>query len=119
VAKITFKIGDAFPASEPVSRFISVLAMMSNDWLRSIEDMFALETATTPDAGARRISLFRQQAALHHEAATFIRDSMRRFPEIEQFVQGLSADAKEECDQDRVLNRTWRRLRQCPFPICG
>jgi hypothetical protein len=36
---IRFKIGDAFPASDPVARFITGLAMISNDWLRLVTDM--------------------------------------------------------------------------------
>lgn len=66
---IHFKIGEAFPARDPVARFITGLAMISNDWLRSVEDMFGLE-GDTPEEIGRRISLFRHQAALVHEAAT-------------------------------------------------
>lgn len=95
---LRFKIGDAFPASDPVARFINVVAMMSNDWLRSTADMMALDDAD-PDAPARRLMLFRQQAALHHEAATFITKSRRRFPEIRAFIDGLDQDARDECDQ--------------------
>lgn len=68
--KVTFKIGEAFPASDPVARFITVLGMMSNDWLRSIAEMLALDDSDQ-DSEGRRLSLFRQQASLHHEAATF------------------------------------------------
>jgi hypothetical protein len=42
---IRFKIGDAFPASDPVARFLTGLAMISNDWLRSIEEMLKLGDA--------------------------------------------------------------------------
>jgi hypothetical protein len=73
--------------------------MMSNDWLRLIDDMLALEKSTDSDKGGRRISLFRQQASLHHEAATFIRDARRRFPVVDKFIRGLSAKARDECDQ--------------------
>ncbi len=96
--KVTFKIGDAFPASDPVARFITVLGMMSNDWLRSIAEMLALDDSD-PDSEGRRVSLFRQQASLHHEAATFIRDARRRFSEVEDFVASLSTVAQNECDQ--------------------
>jgi hypothetical protein len=96
--KVMFKIGDAFPASDPVARFITVLGMMSNDWLRSIQEMLALDDAD-PDSGGRRLSLFRQQASLHHEAATFIREARRRFSEIDEFIDGLPTIAQDECDQ--------------------
>jgi hypothetical protein len=95
---VTFKIGDGFPAEDPVARFITVLAMMSNDWLRSMQDMLALEDGH-PDAPGRRVSLFRQQAALHYEAAEFIGDARRRFQAVDAFITGLSGDAQQECSQ--------------------
>src|SRR4051794_34070636 len=91
-----FKIGDAFPAEDPVARFITVLAMMSNDWLRSAEEMLGIADGSI-DEGGRRVMLFRQQASLHHEAATFIVDARRRFPAIAEFVDGLPEVAREEC----------------------
>ena len=98
MTKISFKIGVGFPASDPIVRFITVLAMMSNDWLRSIEDLLALGDSSDPDAGGRRVSLFRQQAALHHEAASFISSARRRFPEVAEFIDGLDDDARAECE---------------------
>jgi hypothetical protein len=32
VTTVRFKIGAAFPAEDPVARFVTALAMMSNDW---------------------------------------------------------------------------------------
>jgi hypothetical protein len=93
---IRFKIGDAFPASDPVARFITGLAMISNDWLRSVEDMFKLEI-DTPEEMGRRISLFRRQAALVHEAATFITDTRRMFPQVASFIDGLEVKARDGC----------------------
>lgn len=95
---IRFKIGDAFPASDPVARFITGLAMISNDWLRLIEDMLKLE-GDTPEEIGRRISLFRQQAALVHEAATFISDARRMFPQVASFIEGLKAKAGDGCER--------------------
>src|SRR3712207_5178630 len=94
----SFKIGDAFPAGDPVARFITGLAMISNEWLRSITDLFSLE-GDTPEEMGRRISLFRRQAALIHEAATFISDALRRFPEVSRFVDGLDAKARDGCER--------------------
>jgi len=39
MAKVTFKIGEAFPASDPVARLITVLGMTGNDSLRSAQEM--------------------------------------------------------------------------------
>jgi hypothetical protein len=35
VPTLRFQIGNGFPAGDPIARFITVVAMMSNDWLRS------------------------------------------------------------------------------------
>jgi len=42
---------------------------------------------------------FRQQAALHHEAADFITDAERRFPDVKAFIEGLEQEAQDECAQ--------------------
>src|SRR4051794_38237755 len=88
---IRFKIGEAFPANDPVARFITGLAMISNDWLRSMNDLLELES-DTPEEQGRRVSLFRRQAALVHEAATFITDARRMFHDVARFIDGLSAE---------------------------
>jgi len=93
---ISFKIGQAFPASDPVARFVTVLAMVSNDANRSIDELLDVEDGG-PDAGARRMMLFRQQSAFFYEAATFIAESRRRFPEIANFVTALPMEAQDEC----------------------
>lgn len=94
MATLRFRIGTAFPAEDPVARFVSVLAMISNDWLRLFETM---ESAgdTSRDAPGVRVMSFRQQASLYHEAATFISQSARRFPEIGRFISGLSVEAQD------------------------
>ena len=68
---IRFKIGDGFPARDPVARFITGMAMISNDLLRALEDMLGLE-GDAPEQIGRRVSLFRRQAAAVQEAATFL-----------------------------------------------
>jgi hypothetical protein len=94
---IRFKIGDAFPASDPVACFITGLGMVSNDWLRSLEEMFKL--GDTPEEVGRRISLFRRQTALVHEAASFITDARRMFPQVANFIDGLEAKARTGCER--------------------
>jgi hypothetical protein len=97
VTALRFTIGTAFPASNPVARFVTVLAMMSNDWLRLIQDLLALESDDV-ESVARRIGLFRQQAALHHEAVDRLQDAPRQFNEIRQFMDSLDAAAEAEYD---------------------
>jgi hypothetical protein len=95
---ISFKIGEGLPASEPVARFVTVLAMVSNDANRSIDELLNLDDGAR-DAGARRMMLFRQQSAFFYEAATFITESRRRFPEINDFIEALPQEARDECAQ--------------------
>jgi hypothetical protein len=98
VTTLRFTIGRAFPASDPVARFITVLAMMSNDWLRLMSAMLEVED-WHKDAEGLRIMSFRQQAALHHEAAEFIRDTRKRFPKVKRFIEGLEQSALDGCKQ--------------------
>jgi len=95
---IRFTIGDAFPATDPVARFITGLAMISNDWLRSLDDMFRLD-GDTPEEVGRRVSLFRRQAGLVYEAAAFITDARRMFPEAASFIDGLEGEARDDCER--------------------
>jgi hypothetical protein len=92
---IRFKIGTGFPAGNPVARLVTVLAMMSNDWLRIMQEMVTLE-GDDPETQARHIMLFRQQAALHHEAADRLADAPRQFAELRTFMDGLSTEAKAD-----------------------
>lgn len=93
-----FRIGEAFPADDPVARFVTVLAMMSNDFVRSIEPLVDIDD-DEPDAQGRHLALFRYQAGILHEAAKFLVESRRRFPEIDAFVGGLSDDARGLYDE--------------------
>jgi hypothetical protein len=91
---VRFKIGDDFPGGDPVPRFITGLAMISNDWLRSVDDMLKLE-GNTPEEMGRRLLLFRRQAALVYEAATFITDARRLFPQVASFIDVLEPQGSD------------------------
>ncbi len=97
---VTFNIGEAFPASDPVARFVTVLAMVSNDANRSLDELIAVDDAEhSPDSGARKMMLFRQQAAFFFEAAKFITKANRHAPEVREFIAGLPQEARDECAQ--------------------
>lgn len=100
MAAVKFTIGRAFPAHDPVARFITVLGMMSNDWVRLSRQQLGIEDFHD-DADGLRIFYFRQQASLHFEAAKFISHTRRVFPSVEDFVSTLPAKARRDCD--RVL----------------
>lgn len=97
--EVQFRIGDAFPANEPVARWITVLAMMSNDLLRLLNSM--IELGDDGDESGVRMLLFRLQAALFLESWTFVCDTVRMWPEIERFVGTLDLEGQTDLRQVR------------------
>jgi hypothetical protein len=91
----TFNIGEAFPAHDPVARFVTMLAMVGNDGNR----LLAAMDAADPEDGelGLQILLFRLLASLHFEAAERIRDARKRYPQIRAFISGLH-DARDLCE---------------------
>lgn len=87
---IGFKIGDVFPADEPVARWTTVLAMATNNTIylnvRLIEGDLPPELSTY---------YFRLLAAHFYEAATWLVKTRGRWPEIDSFVAALDADAQQ------------------------
>lgn len=88
-----FRIGDVFPADDPIARFVAVLAMVNNEWHRSMH----LMKVTTDDPAGRgiRLLLLRQQAASYVEAVDWILDSRKHLPAINDYIDGLDAEAAE------------------------
>src|SRR5437016_4042252 len=95
---MTFRIGACFDPTDSVARFITGLAMISNDWLRLYGQMNAVEDYHL-DAEGLRILSFRHQAALHFEAAAFIAKARNRFPKVKRFIAELDEEARDACDQ--------------------
>ena len=81
-AQATFPIGEVFPAEDPVARFLSVIAMNTNDLIR-VQLLF-----TEHEEPGTRLLLLRIDAALLWEIATFI-DESRASPEVTTFLDGL------------------------------
>jgi len=97
MASGAFVIGDRFSASDPVARFVVVLAMIWNEWNRSTALMPKVDPseARDEDRGVR-LMLTRQQAAAFIEAAEWIEKSRRLFPnDIGPFLDRLGAEAKD------------------------
>src|SRR5215211_5347391 len=63
-----------------------------------IQDMLALKN-DTPEEEGRCVSLFRYQAALVHEAATFIGDARRMLPDVAGIIDGLELQARNDCER--------------------
>jgi hypothetical protein len=94
VTRYIFKIGDAFPADDAVARFVTVMAMISNDWHRSMREMGASLKDDADGQGIRMLHA-RQQFAAYHEAAKFITEARSHYhPEISDFVDGLDAPTR-------------------------
>jgi hypothetical protein len=91
---IRFKIGEAFPADDPLARWMTVCAMALNDlllvnrWL--IPKLKGEETAEPFEP----TYLGRLAAANLFEAATFLKKSDKRLSVVRELVAGLSDDAK-------------------------
>jgi hypothetical protein len=87
----TFRIGDAFPAADPVARFVAVLAIIYNDWRRTMDSMAA--SVEDPDGTGIRLLRFRQLVGYTHEATTFLTLSRERYGEVDAFVRSLNPEA--------------------------
>jgi hypothetical protein len=97
VVRYTFQIGDVFPASDAVARFVTGLGMIVNDWHRSMKFMNDSIEASADGEGVRMM-LFRQQVAYLHEAAKFVADAQHHNADVESFVASLDAAARSEFD---------------------
>ena len=95
-------IGDAFPVNDPVARFLTVVAMISNDWQRLAQQMSDLDDEHVhgeeqrAEHGALLLANYRLQAALHCEAAQALKLACESFHEIRAFIDQLPAEAVEE-----------------------
>ena len=89
---IGFKIGDAFPAADPIARWATVLSMAANNTIylnvRIIEGDLPAEL---------NLYYFRLLAAHFFEAAEWLRATRKTWPEIDGFIQSL-----DQGSQDRV-----------------
>jgi hypothetical protein len=98
MTRYRFQIGAVFPADDPIARFVTVLAMMSNYWHRSMRAIDA--SVEDQDGPGISLMLARQQAAFYYEATKFIADSGRSFPsEIESFIASLDQPTKGHYDR--------------------
>jgi hypothetical protein len=90
---IHFKVGDLFPADDPVARWITPCAMALNDLLYVHRHLYPLLTNDGPSSETMYLS--RLAAAHLFEIATFLRESDSRVPEVRSFVAKLDDDARQ------------------------
>jgi hypothetical protein len=98
--RYVFRIGEAFPADDPIARFVTVLAMIHNDWLRSMTFMQESVEQHPEEGQGIRLMLARQQFAHYHEATTFINESRGHYhPDIDDFIASLDDVARAQYDE--------------------
>jgi hypothetical protein len=94
IGELTFSITDVFDPDDEVARWLTVLAMASNDFWRLFRWMDdAVDDPT-------RILAYRLATAALHEAASHLTETPRSWPRIEAFLSALPEDAR--ADKDRV-----------------
>jgi hypothetical protein len=100
---IGFRIGDAFPADDPIARWVTVLSIAANDTIylniRLIEGDLAEEQS---------IYYFRLVAAHFFEAAVWLK-STRTLPEVDALITSLDDAARER--YERIIGFASQRHR--------
>lgn len=96
---IEFKIGEAFPSSDPVARWLTALAMSHNDVRHG--NLELIETAEA-DA-ATRLYYLRLVAGHFYEIAADLKRDLEEWKEVRAFIDGLPEEARY--DLDLVIER--------------
>ena len=101
---IRFKIGEAFPADDPLARWVTVCAMAMNDALLVNRWLIPRLQEEVPSELHETVYLGRVAAAHLYEAASFLR-KYRRQPKIKKFIEDLEPSTKLS------TRRYWRLVR--------
>lgn len=89
---VRFRIGDAFPADQPIARFVVVFLLALNDLLPCNQRL--TEEADHELPPHERLYLARLVGSHLFELATFLDEAPRQFPEIETFLDSLPEEAQ-------------------------
>lgn len=92
---IHFKIGEAFPADDPLARWATVCAMAMNDALLVNRWLIPRLREEVPSEPHEHFYLGRVAAAHLYEAASFLR-KYRRQPKIRKFIEDLEPEHQAE-----------------------
>lgn len=90
--RVGFRIGAVLPADDLVARFLTGVALSTNDLIR-VQSYVAVEQDV-----AKQLFLFRQNASYVWETAIFVRDS-RRLAVVEEFLTGLPESARDHLER--------------------
>jgi hypothetical protein len=85
-----FRIGDVFPADDPVARWTTVVCMAINNTV--YVNVRIIEGDLPPELN---LYYFRLVAGHFFEACTWLAETPSRWPEIQEFLDGLPYEAKE------------------------
>jgi hypothetical protein len=88
----SFRIGELFPSSDPVSRWLTVCAIAFNDTV-PVNDRIVTALQEDRPIGLRLYDL-RLSASHLFEASKFLTESERRFPEIRAFIERMPEAAQ-------------------------
>jgi hypothetical protein len=88
---IRFKIGVAFPADDPLARWVTVCAMAMNDALLVNRWLIPRLKEEVPSEPHENVYLGRAAAAHLYEAASFLRKYQRQ-PKIKEFIEDLEPE---------------------------
>jgi hypothetical protein len=91
---IRFRIGEAFPAENPLARWMTVCAMAANDLILVNRWLLPKLKEEEPSEGYETVYLGRLAAAHLFEAATFLEKSDRRFAVVRELAARLTEDAQ-------------------------
>lgn len=103
-----FRIGDAFPADDPVARFVVAVAVVLNDTILS-NTLFV--DAAEEEHAYRRLYFFSLASSHLYEAAEIFLRAHREWDEVRAFVEELEQERQEEFDRIKALAAP-----QAPWP---
>jgi hypothetical protein len=96
---IRFKIGEAFPADEPLARWMTVCAMAANDLILVNRWLLPKLKEEEPSEAYETVYLGRLAAAHLFEAAKFLKKTDKRLAVVRELVAGLNQDAQAAYQQ--------------------
>src|SRR5215207_905701 len=91
---IGFKVGDAFPAADPIARWATVLSMAANNAIYL--NVRIIEGDLPPELN---LYYFRLLAAHFFEAAMWLQQTRKTWPEVDGLISSL-----DEASQERYEN---------------
>lgn len=91
---VGFKIGDAFPADDPIARWATVLAMAANNTIYL--NVRIIEGDLPPELD---MYYFRLLAAHFLEAAQWLQETRSRWPEIDELIRHLDPESQKRFDR--------------------